>query len=485
IEIAVALNSANLEALHNRALVLRELRLPAQQKKAWQAYLTKESDGRWTAEARRNVELLSSIDFYASSRSNASDAFVAAAGAQDEQRAWQVLTGNKEMITEKFIPQELAHSFLRASSEGDLESANKFLAALRFAGKLEIANAHDRFVSDLAQFYARTSPAQRKTLQDAHELLRKGYAACLNANYDKNLFIEAQKLFLRAGDVWEAKICDYWIAYCLSQDGEIATSTELLQSLAKFSKSKQYHWLAGQAICWIANNYTDLGEYSKSIKTYDLALNTATEINDVYNEQKVLSQWGNTYLRLNQPERALQNNWRALQLVDPQLSSVRQTWRIYLYTARALIALKLFEAANQYEQEMLDLALNVIRDPAVSHFSYLYLGQIEGGRKNFAKAIEFASESLKLADSVADADNRQKLRTGALMLLAQLHRQSGAVAEALKIYNEVINNADKMELQLFKLDAYKGRLLCYTALKDDPNFEAQLPNVLEEFERNR
>jgi CHAT domain-containing protein/tetratricopeptide (TPR) repeat protein len=485
VELALHLNAANREALHNRALVLEQLKLPEQQKQAWQDYLAKETNPSWTAEARRNVETRWQAGSYASNRASTLDDFVAAAGVQDEQRAWQVLTGNKEMITERFIPQELAYSFVKASASGDPESANKFLASLRFAGKLEIAKARDPFVADIANYYARTSPAQRKTLQDAHALLRKGYVACLNADYDRTIFVEAQKLFLRAGDIWEAKICDYWIAYCLGQDVQIAKSTQLLESLAQFSKSRQYHWLSGMATCWIANNYTDLGEYSKSIETYDVALNTAASINDVYHEQKILSQWGNTYMLLNQPERALQYNWRALQLIDPSSSSLRQTWRIYLYTARALMALNLFEAANQYEQEMLGLALNVIKDPAVSHFSYLYLAQMEGGRRNFEKAIQFTSESLKLAGAVAGAENRQKLRTGALLLLAQLQRQSGAVAEALKTYNDVIGTAGKMELQLFQLDAYKGLLLSYTALKDNANFEAQLPNVLAEFEKNR
>src|SRR6185369_2156010 len=36
-----------------------------------------------------------------------------------------------------------------------------------------------------------------------------------------------------------------------------------------------------------------------------------------------------------------------------------------------------------------------------------------------------------------------------------------------------------------KYDALKGRLLCYVALKDSANFEAQLPTVLEEFEIQR
>jgi CHAT domain-containing protein/tetratricopeptide (TPR) repeat protein len=485
IEFALQLNTANVEALHNRALVLEQLKLPEQEKKAWQDYLAKETNPSWTAEARRSLETLSTSGSYAAAPLSPLDEFVAAMGAQEDRHAWQVLTANKEMITEKFIPLELTNSFLKASANGDQESANKVLAALRFAGKLELANARDPFVSDIANYYARTSPAQRKTLQDAHALLRKGYIACLNADYDKTIFVEAQKLFLRAGDIGEGRICDYWIAYCLGQDVQIAKSTQLLESLAQFSKSKNYHWLAGMATCWIANNYTDLGEYSKSIESYNVALNIATPIDDVYHEQKILSQWGNTYMLLNQPERALQYNWRALQLIDPSSSSLRQTWRIYLYTARALMALNLFEAANQYEREMLGLALNVIKDPAVSHFSYLYLAQMEGGRKNFAKAIQFTSESLKLADAVADPENRQKLRTGALLLLAQLQRQSGAVGEALKTYNDVIASAGRMELQLFQLDAYKGLLLCYTTLKDNANFEAQLPNVLEEFEKNR
>jgi hypothetical protein len=34
-------------------------------------------------------------------------------------------------------------------------------------------------------------------------------------------------------------------------------------------------------------------------------------------------------------------------------------------------------------------------------------------------------------------------------------------------------------------DALKGRLLCYAALKDDRNFEAQLPATMKEFETYR
>jgi CHAT domain-containing protein/Tfp pilus assembly protein PilF len=485
IEIGLRLKPTNVEALHNRALVLDHLKLPEQRNKAWQAYLAVETDPSWSAEARHTLDSIAQLDSPPLNSSEMLDRFVTAALAEDGQRSWHELTQNKEMITQTFIPQQLARSFLSASATGNRDEANKFLTALRYAGKLEIENAHDPFVADLANYYAHTSREQQKTLAGAYTRLDSGYAAAMKGDYDQTPFVDAQALFVRAGDVPEAKICDYWIAYCLSQKDQLGKSTELLHSLADFATSKQYRWLETQAGCWIANNYTDQGEYSKSLETYDRALATATDIGDVYNQQKILSQSGNVYLRLNQPDRALQYDWRALALVDPVSSSLRQTWRIYLYTARALIALNLLDAATEFEEEMLGLALNDIRDPAITHYSYLYLGQIQGGKKNFPEAIQFASESLRLADSLSDAENRQKLRNGALMLLGQLQRQSGEVDQALSTYNEVIENARNKELQLDKLDAYKGRLLCYVALKDSANLEAQLPQVLEDFEASR
>ena len=284
--------------------------------------------------------------------------------AGDDERSWRELTSNKEMITETFIPQELAYSFLSASLNKNADEARKLSNALRYAGKLELEKAGDPFVSELAAFYSHTSVEQQKLLHAAHVQLRNGYAECQKANYNYATFEESRKLFLRAGDVLEAKLCDYWIAYCLSWKSELAKSTDLLTTLAKFAKANHYYWLEGQAISWIANNYTEQREYSKSLEIYHDARSIATRINDVYNLQKILSQSGNIYMRLGQTERALQYDWRALQLIDSS-SSVRQTWRNYLYTARALAALGLFEAAAQYAAAMLNLAAGDLCPAAV------------------------------------------------------------------------------------------------------------------------
>jgi CHAT domain-containing protein len=350
---------------------------------------------------------------------------------------------------------------------------------LRYAGKLELKKAGDPFVSELAAFYSHASLEQQKLLNEAQALLRSGYAECQQANYDSASFDAAKKLFLRAGDEWEARICDYWIAYCISQKYDYAKSTELLTALANFAKAKHFYWLEGQAVSWIADNHTHLREFSKSLENYNIALKLATKINDVYNQQKILTQAGNDYMLLGEPGRALQYDWRALQLIDPASSSVRQTWRDYLYTARVLAALRLYEAAAQYGTAMLNISVN---NPPLVQFSYRYLAQINAGKENFGEAFRLASESMKFADSLK---NSPTLRTESLVMLANLQRQSGAIEQAARNYSEAIDNYNKMKPSIYKYDALKGRLLCYVALKDSANVGAQVPAVLDEFDRQR
>src|SRR6185369_7307775 len=275
---ALKIDSKNVEALHNRALLLEKMKLPEQRDQAWQAYLAQETEQHWTEEAKHHVQILSQTQSKSLSRREVIESFLKAASAQDDEVAWRELTRNKEMITQRYIPQELTNSFLVAKANKNADEAKVFLAALRYAGKVELKKASDPFVSEIAEYYAHTSVEQQKLLRDAHTLLRDGYASCLKDIYDSTPFVEAGRLFTQAGDVWEAKICDYWIAYSLKD--KITKSTALLKSLAKFSGKRQYHWLQAQAICWIADNQTRLGQYSQSIESYNDALAIASKIND-------------------------------------------------------------------------------------------------------------------------------------------------------------------------------------------------------------
>lgn len=487
IEQALQLDPKNGDALFNRALILPYMKLPNQGISAWQAYIAQESQPKWIEEGKHNLQLLQDSGNTPETPSELLNAFLSASEARDDQRAWSALSRNKEMIAGKFIPQELARAYLKESSEAGPDSAARFLKALSHAGRLELERARDPLVAELADYYSKSSPEQRSLLVQAYAQLAAGYASCLRTQYKDALpmFVMARDFFSRAGDEWEARICDYWIGYCESQQDRLSESTALLTALADYSKNKNYHWLLGQALCWLAANHVEINEHSKAIEFADRGLSVTEGINDAYNRQKILALLANEYIYMAQPLRALEFNWRTLQLMDQRSTGVRQIWRNYLYTTRTLTALRLYSAAAAYGNEMLSLALNDIKEPSTVHFSYLYLAQIKGGEQKFDQAIQIASESLKVSQAIADPAASRKLSAGSLRLLAHLQRQSGNLAQSLKTYNQVIQSYDQMELDLYSYDAHKGRLLCYAALNDDPSFEAELPIVLDQFERYR
>jgi len=487
IQSALRIEPTNKVALFNRALILQLIRADQEARSAWANYVNSGAEPGWADEAQVNLQRLPRTDVVPATAAELLDNFLIAFAARDDETAWKIMSENKEMITGKFIPQQLARSYLRESSRDNSATAHHFLDALKYAGKLETTRAKDPFVSHIADYYGRTTSAQQQTLSKAHAYLAKGYDTCLQTSYKNALpsFLRAQQLFAVARDEWEVKICGYWIAYCFSQLDKLRESTSMLQGLANYSERNGYLWLLGQATCWIAANFTELSEPSRAIEAYTRALPVIDAIGDTYNKQKALSLLGDNYTDLGQPTRALDYDWQSLQLMSRRYTSPRQMWRNDLYTARALVALQRNESASVYGREMLNLAVNEIKEPGVVHFSYVHLSEINRAMRRLDEALRLASESLRVASSIADTAAARKFSAGSLRLIAHIQRQTGLLDEALGSYDKAIDAFQKMQLNLDKYDAHKGRLLCYAALGDRRNFEAELPMVLNEFERYR
>lgn len=485
-EKASELDPSLLEPLYNKALALQHMTMRERAREAWAAYLARDSQTKWAEEARRNLELLSERGASPPDAAQLLEGFLAAARAGDDERAWQLLSGNKEMITGMFLPQRLAAAYLREGAGGDRAKAEEFLKALGYAGELESKRARDPYVSHLAAYYSRSTPERRLALDQAQAAVADGYASCIRGEFKAALeqFGRARGLFEDAGDELEGRLCDYWIAYCKSQLDAIGESTSLLAALADYSRARGYRWLLGQALCWTANNHAELGEHSKSVENYNLALAVVSDIGDAYNVQKVLSQLASEYKHLGQPRRALEYHWRVLQLADPRFLSVRQLWRNYLYTTRTLADMGLYEAAAAFGGEMLGLAQREIREPGFIHYSYLYLGQSHGGLGRYEEAIRLTSESLKAAESVTD-ESARKLSANAVLQLAHLRRLMGDCAGALGDYDRAVETYGRMELSIYRYGAHKGRLLCYVALGDDARVESELSVVRGLFEEYR
>src|SRR6185503_4782459 len=144
--------------------------------------------------------------------------FTTAFREHDETEAWRVLSANREVITGKMIPLRLAHDYVDdALKDQDVEARDKS-NALSFAGELDSKLGGDPYTKELAHYYATSSRATLRLLAQAAADADEGYALCLATKYADAMsrFASARALFERAGNEWEARLADYWIAYCLS-----------------------------------------------------------------------------------------------------------------------------------------------------------------------------------------------------------------------------------------------------------------------------
>ncbi|MET0623268.1 MAG: CHAT domain-containing protein [Pyrinomonadaceae bacterium] len=485
---ALRLNPSLLEASFNRALVLEEMMLPEQAREAWQSYLALDAQSEWAKEARSHLRDSSGRRGLPPTPLQLRESFLAAFAAGHEEQAWRVLSGNRELITRRMIPPQLAHDYaVRASGGEDAAAAREILRALLFAGELDRRMGGDPYTAELAGYYAASPPARLRQLTAAAKDLDTGYELCLATKYEEAArhFGAARAAFEQAGDEWEARLADYWIAYCLTQPGRIPESNALLHELAGFCEKRGYKWLLAQATAWLGTNHTALNEHSDAIKYYQRSLALAEEISDTYLMQKALMGLGDSYSRLRQPELSLAYHYKNLMLASRSSATPRQSWRNLTYAGGALFAFKHYDAAAAFIDEALNLAATEFNDPSLLYLQHLNLGQIYSKLQRFDEAADQAEIGLRIARSVKDPKSGQKPLANALLRQADIWREAGDCGRAVTQYGQAISLYEEMGLDLYRYAAYKGRLLCAQSLGDDSAVGRDLPVLLSLFEKHR
>ena len=482
---ALTLNPSLLDAVFNRAILYERMDLPRQATAEWRHYLELDPNSQWSEEAKRRLKLLEERQSFSTATPQTLEDFLSAYRGHDDERAWQVLSGSREMITGRMIPFQLARNVLRA----ERSEMNELLEALQYAGALERERSNDPFFTELANYYAvARSDERRRQLAEAQNELSEGYRLCQASQYDEARvhFARAQSLFSAAGDTHEARVTDYWLAYCDGQADRMEESVTVLEDLAAFCRQRNYRWLLSQALYSMANNQDLLGDHSRSLSLGAQALDIAVSINDSYNQQKVLTQTALQYIELGRPNIALEYHQRTLSVAASSGRSLRQDWRTYTYIAQTFYTLRKFDAAVAYEREALSLSTGEIRDPTFILYSHTWLGAILAAVKDYEGAIKEATAGFEFARSVENDSGSRKMMAYSLLQLGHVTRQSGDCAAALRYYDQAAGMYDVMQIgNLDGYDVHKGRLLCYLKGGDDAVTETELTRVLALFEQNR
>jgi CHAT domain-containing protein/Tfp pilus assembly protein PilF len=483
-----AFNASLPDALFNRALLLDSMNLRAQAADDWRRYLELDSRSPWAGEARTKLKQLEDRHRRSAAGPQILREFLDAHSARSDDVAWQVMSGNREMISGKMVPLQLARRVAQAKTEDRTGEADELIAVLKYAGALELDRSGDPFIAELANYYSKVASDSPKQLVAAHAELTDGYLLCQSSRYDdaRAHFLSARSHFISAGNTLEARVTDYWIAYTIAQSDRLEESAALLDDLAAFSRGRNYRWLLSQALCLLANSHDLLGDHSRSIELDRQALEIALALNDTYNQQKILTQLALQYTELGRPDHALEYHQRTLSIAAAAPVSPRQDWRNFTFTAQTFYTLKRYDAAAAYEREGLRLGLEELQDPSLAWQSYTHLGMIFAGQRRFDEAVKQATAGLNLARSLQNDSASRKMIAYSLLQLGHLTRQAGDCHAALQSYDDALKTYQGMEIsKLDGYDAHKGRLLCYMNGNDDAAIETELARVLELFELDR
>lgn len=484
---ALELNPSSLEALFNRALVRRHLKLFRLAEEDWKAYLEKDATSPWADEARQNLKSLEEQKSgSAQSREQTFSSFLAAVGAADDEAAWRLLSRSRD-FTGSFIANRLLDEHLEAAVRGDEGAAREKLRALSYTGDLEIRRAGDHFISDLAGRYATATGDRRTALVEARRLMKLGHEHLQKDRTDQalDLYGKAAPVFERNGDHSEALLVRYTSANSRLLQGESAQSLAEFESVRRDSESNQYKWLLGQSLNAIANAHIGLNNYSVALEHSRRSLEILEQTGDSVGVVKVNDQLGIEHLRFGNPRAALGFHRRAVTRANEESLGPLPLWRSYFTAAMSFHMLGLGDAAIDFTKEALHLAEDT-KSPVNVSRTYAHLGLMYGSRGRYDEAIAYIQRALDSGRGI----QTEKARTNALaytsLQFANMYRLAGDFGRAVEFYDDAIRLYGQLNFEAFSYVAHKGKFLsCVARPGGCPSLEQDLETARRLYQQHR
>lgn len=485
---ALEIDPNQVEALFNKALLLQKMGITNQAVEAWEKYLEKDSSSPWADEARRNLEILKQQSLAPKPKEQILQDFLQAFRNRDDERAWEIVSQTKELVTGIMVSQQLAQRFLELEKESDRkDEQTEILSAFLYLGELEKKKTGDPFFIETAEFYSRSNAAQRRKMLAASIEFRKGHEHLLEANWQPALesFINAQKNYQAARDKFDAQTVEYQICYVLSRVDRISYSSERLLKLAETAEKKNYKWVKSLAYNWLGGNYDLLGENTKALEYNRKLRETAEESGDRYALKRAFDQMTIGYRTLGDGEKSFKASFQSLSLRNSYHTFLRQQWRTVSYALENCYRFRLYEAAAAFAREELELAVGKLKDKWMSFSVYKDLALIYADLNKHELSLQNIEAAKTIAQTFNDEEMKQSLLAEIQMTEGNVYRNAGDCLRAIEHYETAVSIYEKMEFSVYNYEAQKGRLLCYARMENDAMMREKTPEILNLFERNR
>jgi CHAT domain-containing protein len=483
---ALTLDPAQTEALFNRAVLDEYMHLDAKAEEDWRKYLEKDSTSPWADEARRHLKLLQERrERSARARDASFEEFAEAFRAGDAETAWGPL-GRSRSRTGNAIVERLLDSYLERVAAGRAVEAAEDLRMLSFAGEVEERQAGDRFTSDLARFYRAATPPRLNQVARARALMREGQARFYASELDDalGLYAEAGRWFAQSGDSCEALVADEWQGFCQLRIPDLQKGRATFERLAASFEAKGYAALHSQALLALGDASSSAAESSRARAYADRAMGEAEKIEYTENVVRCLQLFAVLDRGVGKYAESLASSLRGISLAQALAPDPRLLWGFYVEAGDDFSALQHLDTALEFQKEALRLALES-RLPAIIERSYGRLSQVLLKRKDYGEAVRSGQLAVEQGRGIAGEKSRNNVVANALLRLGHVYRQANDYARAVECYDQSIALYAGMRLNLYDLEAHRGKLLAYEAERDDAAAGRELETLLTLLEEYR
>lgn len=472
---AIALDSSLLEPRFNRALAFEQLAQFDKAEQDWRAYLEKDQNSQWAAEAREHLKSVEEKR-RKTSQTDAQifEEFAKRLNSGDQDAAWKIVRENQHRSGNTVVEQ-LLDNYLERGIHNDLDR-------LASVAEMDRVRNGDHFYSDVLAFYRSANPQQRDLAKQARQLMKKSHAGWgQNTDESFSLFTNAKKLFEEAGDVPEAKHADYWVAFSRyhkkTSDPEIG---KIVEPLISTCIRNNYLWLKVRCLYLRSNNEFASNRHSKAVASAREAAKLAEDMSDSVGLLNVVTTLVDYYRYLGNHQKLLAQIQRALSILSSVSLDPVQGSRHYTFAATAFAAIGFYDAAAAYQEEAMRVAE---RGGIAARVPYLraLLGNINGKRRHFDAALTEVNAAIE----AATAQGSRSVVGFSLSQRGDIYREMGDCDKAVASYTQSIEVYEQLDFPARLYHPHKGRLLCYIAQKDDARIQHEIAVTLPLIEKYR
>jgi len=425
------------EALFNRALILENMGLISEARKAWQRYLEVDPGSQWANEARDHLAKLPATT--GASRWERDQPLLEAAAASGDTRKTLTLVDQYRERARRFAEAEYLGRWAEAEQLKNEAEATKWLTISRGIGNTLAQLSGESLLRDAVRAIDNADACSRAKIAEAHVAYRRGRIAFSHDQADaaERDLRNAANLFESANDPMSLMARHYAASARLARN-ETDARADLEQLRAEADSHPSYLALRGHVRWELVRAVIDGGDRSSQIETLSAAADLFRRAGEHTSENDVLAALAATHNYLGHPDEAWTARIQSLRALNAasEPAVLERTVESALHTELQQGHMESALALSNVAEAMQDGTT----PPVLAIEILLQKAMIESSEGNIADGLQTTRRAEEIAERLPDPELRAgqvadvNIARGALLLGSDAANAAVPLSRAIDFY---------------------------------------------------